>query len=80
MKKETKLKVGLVLATAVVLVGAVLVWRAPALWSCMKDEYNLKRDTHFSLLFGRCTVDTPKGRVYVDTLRGFDNADNDHSN
>lgn len=63
------------LTLGVVATVGMTVYRAPALYSCMKDEYNLKRDTHFSLIFGSCTIDTPKGRVYVNSLRGFDSND-----
>ncbi len=79
MKKETKIKASLVASAIIILFATLFFYRAPALWSCIKDQYNLKRDTHFSMFFGRCTVDTPKGRVYVDTLRGYDNTENDQN-
>lgn len=80
MKNGVSLKAKILTAIVAVALcyASVALWRAPKLWQCVLDEYNLNRDTHFSLLTGRCTVDTPKGRVYVDTLRGYDNTDNDH--
>lgn len=81
MKSGKSLKFKLFLAVVALLIVAYLAlffYRVPGLYDCYKDQYNLERPTHFSVLFGRCTVDTPKGRVYVDTLRGYDNTDNDH--
>lgn len=63
--------------TVAVLLMAVFAYRATSWVGCAFDQYNLKRTTHFSFLTGACTVDTPKGRVYVKSIRGFDSADGD---
>lgn len=75
MPNKTKLITALV--TIAVLLLAVFLYRGTSWVGCAMDQYNLKRTTHFSFLTGACTVDTPKGRVYVKSIRGFDSADGD---
>lgn len=76
MKKQ---KFYLMAATAAVLVAVVFVYRFTGFMGCAMDQYNLKRTTHYSFITGACTVDTPKGRIYVKSIRGFD-SDGDDSN
>lgn len=73
----TKTKLITALVTIAVLLLAVILYRGTSWVGCAMDQYNLKRTTHFSFLTGACTVDTPKGRVYVKSIRGFDSADGD---
>ena len=72
-----KTKYVIALMTIIVLGLAIVFYRATNFVGCAMDQYNLKRTTHFSFLTGACTVDTPKGRVYVKSIRGFDSADGD---
>lgn len=59
--------------TAIVVLFLIFVgWRSTGYVSCLKDQYNLKRTTYFSWLTGACTIDSPKGRIYVNSLRGYD--------
>lgn len=69
------IKVGVVLVVIGLVAGAV-VWRGMGLVNCTLASYDLKRETDYRFLTGRCTVTTPTGQVYLNTLRGFgDNHD-----
>lgn len=73
---RSKLVIAVMVALVVV---AIFAFRVYALVDCTLAEYDLQRDTHFRLMTGRCTVDTPSGQVYLDSLRGFGDKNHDHS-
>lgn len=45
---------------------------------CSIAHYDLKYPTNLSWISGRCVVDTPKGKVYLDSLRGYGNDTDSH--
>lgn len=72
MKQGTKTALKFWGAAILVVILALFIYRASSFAGCVVDEMDLKRDTHFNWITGNCTTDTPKGRVYTKSLRGFD--------
>lgn len=55
----------------------MFAYRIKGVFDCTLAQYDLKRDTEFRFLTGRCVVDTPNGKVYLDSLRGWGDHHND---
>lgn len=79
--KKAKWILGLVCLALVA--GTVVYKRGGQFASCVAAKYDLRRETNFRWLTGRCTA-TGKdgGQVYVDQLRAFgsDHHDSDIDN
>lgn len=74
-----RLRNWLVLILVVALVGLVVYHRGSQLYSCVAAKYDLRRETNFRWLTGRCTATgRDGGQVYVDQLRAFGNGTDDH--
>ncbi len=59
-----------VLAAAGIILGALSVFRVAPWSSCFIAQYDLKRETNFSWLTGKCMVTRANGeRVYLDQMR-----------
>lgn len=65
------------LATVIVLVIAVLLMRCYQFVGCKVAQHDLGYPSSISWVSGKCVVDTPKGKVYLESLRGYGN-DTDH--
>lgn len=87
LKLNKRKLIGLAIMAGIILVSAFFVYtRGIQLKDCYMAEYDLRRDTHFRVLTGRCTAEGKDGgQVYVDQLRAFgsdshQDVDVDHGN
>lgn len=70
--KTSRIVWSVIIVAALGLSAFVAVKRGTQLKDCILAQYDLRRDTNFRWLTGRCTA-TGKdgGQVYVDQLRAF---------
>lgn len=86
LKLNKRKLVGWAILAGVIVASAFFVYaRGIAFKDCVMAEYDLRRDTNFRVLTGRCTAEgRDGGQVYVDQLRAFGtdhhDVDVDHGN
>lgn len=69
-------KVILVLLALVVV--ALLGLRTYQYVGCKIAQHDLSYPANLSWVSGKCVIDTPKGKVYLDSLRGYGNDTDSH--
>lgn len=69
-----KTKIGLVVLVIASIMFALFVYRAPQLWDCMGEQWEVGRETKYGFIFDTCVIDSGKrdadgGVIWVKTKR-----------
>lgn len=55
-----KTKVGLVLMIVAIALTSLFFYRAPQLWDCMGEQWEVGRETKYGFIFDTCVIDSGK--------------------